>query len=89
MGNAGRLTLPVFDADRTPSGKENSTGESIGGDGEIGPAACRAQIADRRRPTTAMTGRQLEIAGAFLGGPIEVIVARKPRLLRGDDESLT
>jgi hypothetical protein len=89
MGNASRLTLPVFDTDRTPSGKENSAGESIGDNGEIGPAACRAQVADRRRPPTAMTGRQLEIAGAFLGGPIEVIVARKPRLFRGGNESFT
>jgi len=88
MGNAGRVALPVFDADRTPSGKEDSADESIGGDGEIGPAARWAQIADRRRPPTATTGGQLEIAGPFLGGPIEVVVAREARLLGGGDESL-
>jgi len=31
---------------------------------------------------------QLEIAGAFLGGPVEIIVTRKARLLRGRNESL-
>ena len=58
MGNAGRLALPVLNADSTPSGKENSAGESIGGDGEIGPAARRAQIADRCRPATPAPRRR-------------------------------
>ena len=47
-----------------------------------------AEIADRRRPSTPTTRGELEIAGAFLPGPVEIIVARKARLLRGRDESL-
>src|SRR5215813_5116782 len=35
-----------------------------------------------------MARGQLEITGAFLGGPVEIVVARKARLLRGGDESL-
>ena len=89
MGHVSRLALPVFDADRTPSGKKNSARKSIAGDAEIGPPARRAQITDGSRPPTATTGCQLEIAGAFLGGAIEVIVARKSRLLRRGDESFT
>src|SRR5262252_4566125 len=35
-----------------------------------------------------MARGQLEITGAFLGGPVEIVVARKARLLRGRYESL-
>src|SRR6516165_5470849 len=35
-----------------------------------------------------MAHGQLEITGAFLGGPVEIVVAGKARLLRGRDESL-
>src|SRR5262252_4116324 len=35
-----------------------------------------------------MARGQLEITGAFLGGPVEIVVARKARLLRGRNESL-
>src|SRR5262249_23162837 len=43
---------------------------------------------DCGRAPTPMARGQLEITGAFLGGPVEIIVARKTRLLRGCDESL-
>src|SRR5499427_3704845 len=35
-----------------------------------------------------MARGQLEITGAFLGGPVEIVVARKARLLRGRYEGL-
>src|SRR5262245_31205516 len=54
-----------------------------------GPAARRAQIADRGRPATSVARGELEIAGAFLSGPVEIVVARKARLLRGFYKSLT
>src|SRR5262245_48951385 len=54
----------------------------------MGAAARLAQIADRGRASTPVTRGQLEITGAFLAGPVEIIVTRKARLLRGRDESL-
>ena len=57
-------------------------------DREIGPAARLAQIADRGRAAASVARRELEIAGAFLGRAVEIIVARKARLLRGRDECL-
>src|SRR5262245_6221427 len=54
----------------------------------FGTMARLAQIADRGRAPTPTARGQLEITGAFLGGPVEIIVARKARLLRGRDESL-
>src|SRR5262249_34384904 len=86
--NAGHIAAPVFDADGAASGKEDPARQRVRYDGEIGPAARLAQIADRGRAATPMARGQLEITGAFLAGAVEIVVARKARLLRGRDESL-
>src|SRR5712691_9825859 len=86
--NAGRIAAPVFDADGAASGKEDPARQRVRYDGEIGPAARLAQIADRGRAAAPTARGQLEITGAFLGGAVEIVVARKARLLRGRDESL-
>src|SRR5438876_441678 len=86
--NACRAAAPVFDADGAASGKEDPARQRVRHDGEIGPAARLAQIAERGRAATPMACGQLEITGAFLGGAVEIVVARKARLLRGRDESL-
>ncbi len=52
----------------------------------LGRRLRRPQIADRGRPAPAVLGGELEIAGAFLGGAVEIVVARVARLLRGCDE---
>src|SRR5262249_39610307 len=51
-------------------------------------AARLTQIADRGRAATPTACGQLEITDPFLARAVEVIVARKTRLLRGRDESL-
>ena len=86
--DARRIAVPVFDADRAPSCEQDAARQRVGHDGEIGPAARLAQIADRGRAAAPVARRQLEIAGAFLGRPVEIVVARKARLLRRLDESL-
>src|SRR5215472_15537790 len=86
--NAGRIAAAVFDADGAAPRKEDPARQRVRYDGEIGPAARLAQIADRGRAATPMARGQLEITGAFLRGAVEIVVARKARLLRGCDESL-
>src|SRR5215469_13712841 len=86
--NAGRIAAAVFDAGGAASRKEDPARQRVRYDGEIGPAARLAQIADRGRAATPMARGQLEITGAFLRGAVEIVVARKSRLLRGCDESL-
>ncbi len=49
--------------------------------------AC-TQIADRGRPAPAVLRGELEIAGALLRRPVEIVVARMAGLLRGLDERL-
>ena len=83
-----RIALPVFDPDRAPPLEQDAARQRVGFDDEIGPAARLPQIADRGRPAPAVLRRELEIAGAFLGRPVEIVVARKARLLRGFDERL-
>jgi hypothetical protein len=86
--DAGRISVPIFDAHRAPIREQDPAGQCIGHDGEIGSAARLPQIADRGRAAAAVARRQLEIAGAFLRRSVEIVAAREARLLRGFDESL-
>src|SRR5215510_8291804 len=52
------------------------------------PAPRRPQVAHGRRPTASVARRQLIVAGALLGRTVEVVVARKARLLHRCQESL-
>ena len=88
VGDAGRIALPIFDADRAPARKQNTARQRIGHDCEIGPPARLPQIADRGRAAPPVARGELEIAGALLGRPVEIVVAREARLLRGFDERL-
>src|SRR5262245_23542320 len=88
VSNAGRIAAPVFDADGAASRKEDPARQRVRYDGEIAPAARLAQIADGGRAATPMARGQLEITGDFLSGAVEIVVARKVRLLRGRDEGL-
>ena len=84
----GRAALAVFHAHGAPAGKQHTRRQRVGGDREIGPPLCGLEIADRGRPAASVLGGELEIAGAFLGGAVEVVVARVACLLRGLDEGL-
>src|SRR3979409_183119 len=88
MGRSRPIALLEFDADRTPPREQNAVGLGVGHDREIGPAPRRAQIADRGRASAPAARRELEIAGALLARPVEIVVAWKARLLRSRDESL-
>src|SRR5207249_10884964 len=80
VGDAFRLTLPVFNPDRTASRKNNPARQRSRDDGEVCPSARGAQIPYGGRPAAAVLRGELEIPGAFLLGPVEIVVAREARL---------
>src|SRR6185312_651714 len=57
-------------------------------DAQIGPLACRAQIAHSSAAAPAVPRRRLEVSGAFLERAVEIAVARDAGLLRRGDEGL-
>jgi hypothetical protein len=85
MGDAGRISCR-YSADRLPAGKKDAAGQRMSLDGEIGPAARLAQIADGCRAAPTVARRELKIAGPLLRGSVEIVVAREARLPSGFDE---
>src|SRR5438552_18656863 len=80
--------LAIFDADRAPAREKNAARQRVRGDSEIGAAPGLAQISERRRAAPAVAGGELKIAGAFLARSVEIVIARKSRLLRRRDEGI-
>src|SRR5262249_36979264 len=80
--------LLVLDADRTAAIEQDARGERIRHDREIAALARGREIPARRRPATALARGELEIAGAFLAGAVEIGGARDARLTARRDERL-
>jgi DUF1365 family protein len=68
-----RLALHIGDPDRALAVEEDTRGERISLDAQIGAAPRRIQKGARRRPASAIFLRRLEIAEAFL---VAVVVVR-------------
>ncbi len=83
-----RAAAAILDAGRTAAVEQDAGRERVGDDLEVGAPARLAQIAGRGRAAQPVARGVLEVAGAFLGGAVEVVVARMARLLHGRDERL-
>src|ERR1700733_8936277 len=81
-----RAALMIFDADGAAVGKQHAGAERLRDDGQIGPLPRRPQITDRGRPAPAVLGGELEIAGALLARPVEIVIARTTGLHRSFDK---
>ena len=76
----------IFDADRAPPVEQDACRQRVGHQRQIRPPARLLEIAGRGRPAAAVLRRQLEIAGAFLLRPVEIVIARNAGLFgRGEE----
>jgi hypothetical protein len=72
----------VFDADGPAAIEQDAARQRIGDDSEIAAPARRLEIADRSRASPAVLRGELEITRALLRRAVEVVIARKTRMLR-------
>ena len=78
--------LTVDDAARAPAVEQHARRVRVGLDVEVRARRRRTQVRNGGRAAQAAPGGQLVVAGAFLRGAVEVVVARNAELDGGVDE---
>src|SRR4029077_6774336 len=84
----GAALLTISDAHRDAALHEHALGQRMGCHREIAASACALEVGARRAPAPPVPHGGLEIAGALLGGTVEIVVAGHADFLRGADEGL-
>ncbi len=77
------LRRAVLDTDGTTVLDQHARGMRLGDDGQVLPVARRSQIRGSGAPAAFVVGRRLVVAGALLGGAVEVGGARNAGLHGG------